>query len=179
LKHLRDQIQEASVDWQSLTDRTVRDLLKPIDRSILNRLSALDAYNRRVLDHNAEAGKQLDKEEAHAVRTLNLRRMLFGRRALAIDLRLCEASRGHSREMHERKFFNHVSPVKGMETAWKRAKAAGTTAAGECIAVGLKDGSNTIKLWWHSPGHFKIITGYNTRVGVGRVDNRWTLLVGH
>lgn len=179
LRQVREQIKEASADWQELTGQSVRDLLKPIDRSVLDRLPAFDDYNRRVLEHNAQVEGKIDEEEARAVRTLNLRRMLFGRRALAIDLRLCEAARGHSCEMHERKFFNHVSPVKGMETAWKRAKAAGTTAAGECIAVGLKDGSNAIKLWWHSPGHFKIITSYNTRIGVGRVDNRWTLLVGH
>ena len=123
---------------------------------------------QQVLAVNSRLAGQLDPEEARTVLALNLTRNLLGLPALVIDLKLAAAARDHSRDMEEKKFFAHESPVPGKKTPWDRAARFGTSASGENIFMGSPDGKAANMAWFHSPGHFKNMMGDHQRVGVGR-----------
>ncbi len=138
----------------------------------------MDAATRAVLDANARLSAQLDPEEARCILAMNLTRNLLGLSALMIDLKLCEAARDHSKDMKERNFFSHESPVEGKKTPWDRAKRFGTSASGENIYMGSTNGNDANSAWFHSPGHHKNMLGGHKRVGVGRQDGHFTQLFG-
>jgi len=134
---------------------------------------------RSVLEANFVPAQKLAPEEAAGIDDLNRMRLLLGLSALAIDLQLCEAARGHSRDMVEKKFFAHESPVPGKATPWDRARKAGTTASGENIAAGTSTGAGANRMWFHSPGHFKNMFGArHRRTGLGNHDKHWTQMFG-
>jgi uncharacterized protein YkwD len=136
--------------------------------------------DRNTLEGNFAMSDKLAPEEAEGIRDLNRMRLLLGMDALAIDLKLCEAARGHSKDMTEKKFFAHDSPVPGKATPWDRARQAGTSASAENIAAGTATGAGANKMWFHSPGHFKnmLSTGHH-RMGLGNSGKIWTQMFGH
>jgi len=138
----------------------------------------MDAATHAILDANARLSTQIDPEEARCILAMNLTRNLLGLSALMIDLRLCDAARDHSKDMKERKFFSHESPVEGKKTPWDRAKRFGTSASGENIYMGSTNGNDANSAWFHSPGHHKNMLGGHKRVGVGRQDGYFTELFG-
>lgn len=138
----------------------------------------LDPRTRAILAMNAKLAEKLDPEEARAILALNLSRNLLGLPALAIDLQLCEAARGHSQDMERLKFFSHESPVPGKKSFTDRAKLAGTTACGENIFAGTSNGNSAHMGWFHSPGHHRNQMGNSSRVGVGRSGTYFTQIFG-
>jgi len=134
---------------------------------------------RSLLEANFAVAKKLEPEGAAGIRDLNRIRLLLGLGALAVAPRLCEAARGHSRDMVERKFFSHDSPVPGKSTPSARARQAGTSASGENIAAGTTTGAGANRMWFHSPGHFKNMLGArHRRVGLGNYGRNWTQMFG-
>ena len=138
----------------------------------------INAGARGLLEANAAMAVQLAPEEAEGIADLNRIRLLLGLPAVAIDLKLCQAARGHSQDMHERKFFSHDSPVPGKATPSQRAKLAGTSGSAENIAAGTATGLGANKMWFHSPGHFKNMLGNHRRVGLGHHNKKWTQMFG-
>ena len=71
----------------------------------------------RVMEANAKqaALKTVPQDEADGVRDLNELRMLVGLSPVLIDPKLHLASRDHSKDMVNHKFFAHDSPVKGRD----------------------------------------------------------------
>lgn len=132
-----------------------------------------------VMFDNIAIAKQLDPEEAAGILMLNLMRIRVGSQPLAIDLKLGDASRDHSKDMRTLGFFAHDSPVSGKTTPWDRAKLAGTSASGENIFMGSVSHQSAIMAWFHSPGHFKNMMnpGFR-RIGHGRVEAHWTQMFG-
>ena len=132
-----------------------------------------------VMFDNIAIAKQLDPEEAAGILMLNLIRIRVGIQPLAIDLKLGDASRDHSKDMRTLGFFAHESPVSGKTSPWDRAKLAGTSASGENIFYGRSDHNSAIMAWWYSPGHFKNMMnpGFR-RIGLGRVEGHWTQMFG-
>ncbi len=132
-----------------------------------------------VLMQNIALAKEIDSEEAKGIEMLNLMRLRAGMQPLLIDLKLTEASRGHSKDMRTLGFFSHTSPVSGKSSPWDRAKLAGTSASGENIFMGSANHDVAIMAWWHSPGHFKNMMnpGFR-RIGLGRLDVHWTQMFG-
>lgn len=116
--------------------------------------------------------------ELEGVIELNRIRVRLGLRALRMDVKLNEASRGHSRDMRVHDFFSHTSPLPGKSSFGDRARAAGTGASGENIAVGQQTGKGVIGSWWHSPGHHRNMLGNHARIGLGRSGHYWTQLFG-
>jgi len=134
---------------------------------------------RSLLEANFALAQKLKPEVAAGIRDLNRMRLLLGLGSLAIDPRLCEAARGHSRDMVEKNFFSHDSPVPGKATPWARARQAGTTASSENIAAGTTTGAGANRMWFHSPGHFKNMFGaHHRRVGLGNFGRDWTQMFG-
>jgi uncharacterized protein YkwD len=132
-----------------------------------------------ILRQNVKIGRTIPAAEAAAIYDMNRYRMFIGLRPCVIDPKLCDASRGHSKDMSERGFFAHDSPVPGKETPWKRAALAGTKSNGENIFVGSSDGKSANRGWWHSPGHHRnMLNPGARRVGMGVHGKHWTQMLG-
>ncbi len=138
----------------------------------------MDPQTRQILAVNNRLTAPLEPEEARAVLALNLTRNLLGMSAVLVDPQLCATARDHSNDMQTHNFFAHESPVAGKTTPWDRAKRFGTTASGENIAMGYRDGQAVNMGWFHSPGHHTNMLGSHTRVGMGQVGAYFTELFG-
>lgn len=197
LKQQRQELLDVADAWRQAVEKLPEDLKKSLsasstppaadalekDLSAKEELAAMMATpmsekDRQVLLDNAATGQTIDPAETKGILILNLLRVRLGIGALAIDPKLCDACRGHSKDMKELKFFSHESPVPGKKTPWDRAKAAGTTAGGENIFTGIKKPEDAIEGWWHSPGHHKNMLSNSRRVGLGKFDTLWTMLLG-
>jgi hypothetical protein len=130
-----------------------------------------------VLEANKRLAPQIHPAESEGVLDLNLLRLVLGRRALRIDVKLCDAGRDHSKDMQALGFFAHESPVKGKENPFKRAANFGTAASAENIYMGSPSGVDANRSWFHSPGHHKnMLTPGWSIVGLGRTGLHWTQL---
>jgi hypothetical protein len=138
----------------------------------------LNGRDRTILIRNHSFLRHADRKEFEAVRLLNSIRFTLGLPALALDSRLAQAGRRHSRDMAERGFRGHDSPVVSRKTPLERASYAGTTASGENIAIGPPTAEEAIDAWWHSPSHHRVMLGFHTRVGIGRHEEYWTMMLG-
>jgi hypothetical protein len=127
---------------------------------------------------NEQLFPQLDPEEAAGVLELNRIRVRAGLAAVRLDLKLCDAGRGHSTDMVEHKFFAHESPIPGKKSPSDRAALAGTSGGAENIAAGQRDGHGAIQAWWYSPGHHRNMMGNHSRTGLGRFLDHWTQMFG-
>lgn len=129
-------------------------------------------------DKIAEKEKVPD-DEREGVREVNEWRLLLGLNALLIDTKLCDASRDHSKDMNEKRFFAHESPVPGKKTPWDRASNFGTKTSGENIFMGSSSPASANKGWFYSPGHHKnMFKGGHKRIGLGRFGSHWTQMFG-
>ncbi|BCX47691.1 serine protease [Haloferula helveola] len=139
-----------------------RDGLKTIER------------NRKIAeDENVPA------DEARGIEECNYWRLYVGLNALVLDPKLCDASRDHSKDMAEKGFFAHESPVPGKKTPWDRAKNFGTTASGENIYSGSNQPQAANRGWFYSPGHHKnMFNPGQQRIGLGHHGGRWTQMFG-
>ena len=160
--------QNAPVEGASKKSFTFEEYLAGEEELAAGLAVPMDPKTQQVLAMNARWAGQLDPEEARTVLALNLTRNLLGLPALVIDLKLAAAARDHSKDMEEKKFFAHESPVPGKTTPWDRAARFGTSASAENIFMGSPDGKAANQAWFHSPGHFKNMLGDHQRVGVGR-----------
>ena len=134
--------------------------------------------DRQVMQANVAIAARLDAEEAKGILKLNRIRIELGLGALAIDERLCDTGRDHSKDMREKNFFAHESPVPGKETPFKRAERFNTKACAENIYMGSTSGEKAIEAWWHSPGHHKNMVSQCARTGLGHVEGHWTQMFG-
>ena len=150
-----------------------------VDRTaILYALCEKDDH-AKVIAENVQHREKLSDDEALAIDECNRRRLLLGLRPTAIDYKLVECSRDHSKDMVEHGFFAHESPVEGKKTPWDRAKNFGTSASGENIAAGYNNGHAVTMGWWYSPGHLKNMMGRgHKRIGVGQHNKHYTQMFG-
>jgi len=168
----------AAKDGATATTPTFEETLATDEQVAALMVIAADDRARKVLLDNLPLELKIQPEEARGIRFFNQVRLLAGLRPCAIDTRLCEAARDHAKDMVEKKFFAHESPVAGKKTPWDRAKNFGTTAGAENIAAGAAAGQATIMQWWHSPGHLKNMMGSHNRVGLGNFKTTWTQMLG-
>jgi len=147
---------------------------------LFDRVTAFDPVrDARILAQNAELARGLDSQTIVGIQLLNRMRMECGSRPLLIDRKLCEAARGHSKDMMELGFFSHISPVTGKRTAFEGAQLAGTTAFGENLYRGTNSGKTAVKAWFVSPGHHRImLEPHFTRQGMGHDGAYWTAMFG-
>jgi hypothetical protein len=138
----------------------------------------MTSRDAKVLERNREAASRIEASEAEGILILNRMRLLIGLGALAIDVKLCTAARGHSQDMKRLGFFDHTSPVEGKRSPSARAALAGTSGGAENIARGAKTAAGAIRMWWYSPGHHKNMMGGHGRIGLGREAEFWTQMFG-
>jgi hypothetical protein len=133
-----------------------------------------------ILRYNVRLRTIIPVEEAEAIRDMNRYRMLIGLSPCGIDPKLCKAARDHSKDMVQKDFFSHASPVPGKKSPWIRAKLQGTTAHAENIYSGNKNGKAANKSWWYSPGHHRnMLNPGSRRVGMGVHGKKWTQMFGN
>ncbi|MGB0766912.1 MAG: CAP domain-containing protein [Phycisphaeraceae bacterium] len=162
---MRQQLGGKDLDW--------------VDRTAILYALAETREDAQVVADNVKYREQLSDDEANAIDEANRRRILLGLRPLAIDMKLVACCRDHSSDMIEHGFFAHDSPVPGKTTPWDRAKNFGTTASGENIAAGYKDGLAVTMGWWYSPGHLKNMMGQgHKRIAVGQEQKHYTQMFG-
>lgn len=133
----------------------------------------------KIMEANKKLQANVPPEEAHGVLATNELRAILGLSALVIDPKLCDAARGHSKDMVDHKFFAHESPVPGKKSPWDRAKLAGTSASAENIYAGSARPEDAVMAWWHSPGHHvNMLNPGHKRMAMGRHEGHWTQLFG-
>lgn len=112
--------------------------------------------------------------EARLLALVNSERATRGERPLTWDTTLCVAGRQHSREMADLGYFDHKSPVRGLETPADRWESSNPAAPVDyTIGENLFYGSVSDVAWSHrslmaSPDHrANILNGDFRRMGVG------------
>jgi uncharacterized protein YkwD len=129
---------------------------------------------RQVLAYNAKVKTSIDPEERACTDATNRYRLMFGLRLLRIDERLVQAARKHSKAMVELHFFDHISPLKGLETPQQRCAAEGASYSAENIAFGSREGEAVFYQWYTSSGHHRNLLADHLAVGIGRHETHWT-----
>jgi uncharacterized protein YkwD len=139
---------------------------------------ATSASDKGALAFNYALAAELGAEEFKGLYELNRIRILAGIGALKIDVKLCNAGRGHSKDMVEHDFFDHTSPLPGKTSPGDRSRLAGTSGGAENIAAGQETGEDAIRAWWYSPGHHRNMMGGHARCGLGQHQDHWTQMFG-
>lgn len=179
-RHAVDRLREIDAMLDRAGDRAKRDIEATISRATLEVdeepiLAAMPSEAAAVASGNRGARAALDPEEYKLVLVTNMYRVLMGRPALRINPALCRAAKGHSKDMKEKGFFSHDSPVPGKRHFTERARAAGASAHAENIAQG-SNAEDAFWGWFLSLGHHKNMLGPHTQIGIGRFDRFWTEL---
>lgn len=127
-----------------------------------------------VMQKNFMVKAQLSEEEYKLVVMTNEYRVMMGRKAVEINVKLCKAARGHSQDMKEKGFFSHDSPVPGKKTFQMRAAKEGTFAGSENIARTGPRAEDAFWGWFTSDGHHKNMMAPWRQIGVGNNAEMWT-----
>ncbi|MBX2850153.1 MAG: hypothetical protein KTR15_00240 [Phycisphaeraceae bacterium] len=150
-----------------------------VDQAAILYALAPTKQEAEIVANNVKYREDLSADESTAIDEANRRRMILGLNPLAIDMKLVACSRDHSNDMIKHNFFAHNSPVEGKTTPWDRAKNFGTSASGENIAAGYRDGMAVTIGWWRSPGHLKNMMGKgHKRIAVGQEQKHYTQMFG-
>lgn len=147
------------------------------EKEAISSVAGLPRDGLRIMGDNDKiaAKENVPDDERKGIREVNEWRLLLGLNALIIDSKLCDASRGHSKDMERHKFFAHESPLAGKKTPWDRAANEGTKASGENIYMGSTLPAAANKGWFYSPGHHKnMFKGSHKQIGLGRYGRHWT-----
>lgn len=155
--------------------------LQAAEKKAAEDISALPKDALRILAANEKIAlkDEVPVQEVKGVEECNLWRLLAGLNACELDPKLCEAARDHSKDMAEKSFFAHESPVPGKTTPWDRAKNFDTTASGENIFMGSNSPNSANSGWFFSPGHHKnMFNAGQRRIGLGQHGSHWTQLFG-
>ncbi|GEM_PF-3031960 len=121
--------------------------------------------------------------ERAGIRAVNDYRERMGLNRLRLDPALQSAASGHSREMDEKDFFAHDSPMPARRTPYRRMAEAGYDfrVAGENIArkKGGLTAREALDAWIDSPGHHRNLLqpGFED-LGLGVSGIYWTLDMG-
>jgi len=115
--------------------------------------------------------------EQEVVRLVNAERAKHGLAALTEDWELARVARYKSQDMHDRRYFDHVSPTYGTPFEMMRAFGIRYRTAGENIAMGYRTPAAVVQAWMDSAGHrANILNASYTKIGVGYVasGHYWT-----
>ncbi len=130
--------------------------------------------SKSVLKWNETCKTSVTAEERECILVTNEYRMMFGLRALRIHEGLVQAARKHSKEMVEKNYFAHESPVPENASPGKRCAREGAKYTGENIAMGNTDGRSTFRQWYTSSGHHRNMLMRHRSIGIGNEANYWT-----
>ncbi|MBI4833276.1 MAG: CAP domain-containing protein [Planctomycetes bacterium] len=135
----------------------------------------MPAKDMTVMEQNKKLKSELNIEEYRMVEMLNKYRVAMGRKAVVINPKLCKAARGHSKDMSDYDFFDHVSPIPGKRTHMQRAALEKTSCSAENIAQAL-DAAGAFWGWFSSKSghHEEMFTA--EQIGIGFYKGCWTAM---
>ena len=120
--------------------------------------------------------------EQAVLELVNDQRAAKGCKALVIDDRITTAAQGHSTDMANKGYFDHVSRPEGTTFAQRMKNAGYPKPGGENIAMGYPTPAAVMDGWMKSQGHRENILNCEfTAMGVG-LDTRgnyWTQNFGY
>ncbi len=175
-KELDGYLKAAGAEEKDLPAAKMAETLRAHDES--HDIQMMPPRDQKTMAQNAALRPQVPEEEYRLVFMTNQYRVLLGKSALRLDAKLCDAARDHSRDMVEKKFFAHESPVPGKRTPGDRATRAGTSAHAENIAMGSERAEGPFWMWFHSLGHHQNMLGEHASIGVGNHGKHWTEMFG-
>ena len=188
LRNLRDKAQKFGKFRDEVLEAAMstipRDSLKSLsegENKLTPLASKLSSSDLRNLEKNFKIAEQKDvpEVEARGIDQCNRWRLYLGLNMLELDPKLCAASRDHSKDMAEKNFFAHESPVPGKKTPWQRAENFRTKASSENIFMGSSNPEAANKGWFFSPGHHKnMFKSGPSRIGLGNHAGHWTQMFG-
>jgi hypothetical protein len=175
----RDRALEAAA-WQKSLGVPEKDLL---EKSIHNTLRSVDdtqlfgllqKRDQKVMADNAALRESIPAGEFQQAWVTNQYRILVGKVPLRLNSKLCDAAREHCKDMVEKDFFDHISPLPGKKTPGDRAARHGASAGGENILMGDSAPEDAFWGWFSSLGHHKNMVGDYSEIGVGNHQKHWT-----
>lgn len=179
VKEASDRVREIEGYWRRFddlketADQALRRIQLEQDEDLL--VSVMPAGDQQVMRANRSCKPELQEEEYRCIFITNQYRVMMGKNALRIDVKLCKAARGHSKDMAELGFFDHISPVPGKRTHQDRARREGTSCVSENIAMSGPSGESAFWAWFSSTkGHHENMLGNHSKIGVGNYKNHWT-----
>ncbi len=108
--------------------------------------------------------------EREVIRLVNVERARNGLYALTEDTLLTRTARMKSQDMHDRRYFDHLSPTYGSPFQLMRSQGVRYRTAGENIAMGYRTAAAVVAAWMNSPSHrANILNASYTKIGVGYV----------
>lgn len=122
-----------------------------------------------------KASASISQLEQEACSHVNAIREANGLSSLTIDQSLCSGARIKSRDMNQRQYFNHTSPVYGTPFQMMKLLGISYTSAGENIAKGYTDAKAVVDAWMRSSSHrANILSSGYTSMGIGYWNGYWT-----
>lgn len=155
---------------------TIQTTFRTLDDNQLFQL--LQKRDYKIMSDNAAVRDTVPAGEYQQAWITNLYRMLMGKAPLKLNPKLCAAARDHCKDMVEKDFFDHVSPVPGKRTVGDRARLQGASAGGENIHMGSTAADGAFWSWFGSLGHHKNMLGDYAEIGVGNHQKHWTQMFG-
>ncbi len=110
----------------------------------------------------------LTSQEQQTINLINQRRAAMGLRALRVNNSLVVASRRHSNDVGPKGLCQHNGTNRS--SPWDRIDQAGYagSAMGEVVGCGYNSPKGVVGGWWHSSGHYTILTDPSAReIGCG------------
>lgn len=136
--------------------------------------AAMPADAVSIMQANKGMKSSLSDEEYRLIVVTNMYRVMMGKNALKLNTTLCQASRGHSKDMKEKGFFAHESPVPGKHSPQDRARQVGTSCSAENIYMGGTTGEGAFWAWFESLGHHKNMMADHRQIAIGCCGTYWT-----
>ncbi|NLB82227.1 MAG: SafA/ExsA family spore coat assembly protein [Clostridiaceae bacterium] len=115
-----------------------------------------------------EKNQQAQSYEMEVVRLVNVQRSNNGLRALTNNWELQRVAQYKARDLTDRNYFSHNSPVYGSPFDMMKNFGIRYSSAGENIAKGQRTPKEVMNAWMNSQGHRANILNANyTQIGVG------------
>jgi hypothetical protein len=169
-----------AIGWQKALGVPEKELLEKTLQAALRSaedgqfLQLLQKRDAKIMADNLALREQVLPGEFQQAWVTNLYRILVGKAPLKLNVKLCEAAREHCKDMVEKDFFDHMSPLPGKRTPGDRARLHGASAGGENILMGDSLPEDAFWGWFSSLGHHKNMVGDYSEIGVGNVQKHWT-----
>jgi uncharacterized protein YkwD len=172
IKECEDSLKKFGENPKEDVNAKLRGIALEQDEELIYAAMPADAVS--IMEANKGMKGSISEEEYRLTVLTNMYRVMMGRNALKINPQLCTAARGHSKDMKEKNFFAHDSPVPGKRTPQDRARLAGTSCGAENIYRGGTTAEGAFWAWFESLGHHRNMMAPHRQIGVGHHESFWT-----
>lgn len=150
------------------------NLIHPGDKIYLPEKGTGTTTNQNSNSDNIAQGNasaiagSVEAKENEVLRLVNAERAKHGLKALTMSTALIDLAEMKSRDMAEKRYFDHTSPTYGTPFQMLQNYGVSYRSAGENIAAGQQTPESVMNSWMNSSGHrANILNGSYTEIGVG------------